>query len=296
MIPRLDSVWPMRAPSLSSLKWQAMAISQPPPRAWPFMAAITGLGKRSIFRSTFWPKRMKLSRLPPEKPEPRSAPAQKMRSPAPVMMTARTASSLARPLNASSRSRISSALMALAGGRFRVMTANVSSRATSSVSYDIVEDSSQEDRGYGVGRLGQPIAALAQHPRRRHLIHGAEQHLGRDLGRHVPADLAGGHSLLENGLDEREVGGDLVGRGAAEELVALSELDLHHLGQIGMLLQHAEVQEHEFPEPGHGIRLAGDLPAHEFHPGRHLLPEQGDEDVVLGAEVEIDGAAGDARL
>ena len=36
-----------------------MAISQPPPMAWPLMAAITGLGKRSILRMTLLPKRMK---------------------------------------------------------------------------------------------------------------------------------------------------------------------------------------------------------------------------------------------
>src|SRR3989442_1233070 len=105
---------------------------------------------------------------------------------------------------------MSCGLMALAGGRFRVMTANDSSRPTSSVSYAIGRDSSQEDRGHGLRRVGEWIAALAQHPRRGHLIHGAEQHLGGDLHRHVLADLPGRHSLLENGLDEREVGRDLV--------------------------------------------------------------------------------------
>src|SRR5207249_11953778 len=59
MIPRFDSVCPIRAVSFSNRKWHAMAISQPPPRAWPLIAAITGFGKRSILRITLLPKRMK---------------------------------------------------------------------------------------------------------------------------------------------------------------------------------------------------------------------------------------------
>ena len=38
--------------------------------------------------------------------------------------------------------------------------------------------------------------------------------------------------------DQGEVGGDLLGRGAAEELLPLPQLDLHHLGQLRVLLQH----------------------------------------------------------
>src|SRR5512134_1796427 len=57
MMPRLDSVCPIRAVSFSSRRWQAMAISQPPPMAWPLMAATIGLGKRSILRITLLPNR-----------------------------------------------------------------------------------------------------------------------------------------------------------------------------------------------------------------------------------------------
>src|ERR1051325_3138707 len=206
------------------------------------MAAITGFGKRSILRSTALPKRMKTSTLPPEKAEPRSAPAQKMRSPAPVMMTERTPSSSAKPVTASLSSRTSVSLIALAGGRLSVMTAKLSSRLTSRVSNAIDGDSSQEDGGDGVRGVGEPVLPLAEHPRRRHLIHRTEQHLGRDLHGHVVAEDARGLALLEHGADEREVRRHLVRGRAAEELVPLAELDLHHLRQRGVALENREVQ------------------------------------------------------
>src|SRR3989442_409628 len=153
MMPRLDSVWPMRAVSLRSRKWQAMAISQPPPRAWPLMAATTGLAKRSMRRSTLLPKRMNASTVPPEKAEPRSAPAQKIRSPAPVRMTARTASSASTVTSTSCSSCMRRSLIALAGGRFRVITAKPSSRARIRVSNAMDAHSLEEDRRHRVGHL-----------------------------------------------------------------------------------------------------------------------------------------------
>ena len=50
MIPRFDSVCPIRAVSFITRRWQAIAISQPPPVAWPWIAAMTGLGSRSMRR------------------------------------------------------------------------------------------------------------------------------------------------------------------------------------------------------------------------------------------------------
>src|SRR5262245_29068067 len=241
MMPRFDSVWPIRAVSLSSRRWQAMAISQPPPMAWPLRAAMMGLGKRSILRITLLPKRMNASTSPPAKAEPRSAPPQKIRSPAPVTTTARTLASPCRAFSASLSSRMSVSLMALAGGRFSVMTANPSSRSSRSVSNAIARDSFEEDRGHLVGGVDQTIAALAQHPRRRHLIHGAEQHLGRHLHRQIRSEAPARHAFLQHGGDQVEVRRDLVRRGTAEELVALAQLHLHHLGQLRILLQHAEV-------------------------------------------------------
>src|SRR2546426_5717096 len=210
MIPRFDSVCPIRAVSFSSRKWHAIAISQPPPRAWPLMAAITGFGKRSIFRITLLPKRMKVSTSPPENAEPRSAPAQKILSPAPVMMTDRTVSSCSTAFKASFSSRTSSSLIAFAGGRFSVMTAKLSSRANSRVSNAIGADSLQENGRDRLGRLGEAVRALAEHPGGRHLVHRAEQHLGGDLDRQVPAEAPGGRTFLEHVGDHAEVGGDLV--------------------------------------------------------------------------------------
>src|SRR5262245_3788175 len=273
-----------------------MAISQPPPSAWPFMAAMTGFGKRSILRSTALPKRMNMSTPPPENAEPRSAPAQKIRSPEPVTMTARTLSSPANPSNASFSSRTSASLIALAGGRLSVMTAKLSSRSRSRVSNAILRHSLEEDRRHRVGRVAQPVAALAQHPRGRHLVHRAEEYLGGDLDRKIRSEAAGRDPLVQHGTDQVEVRRHLVGGRAAKELVPLTQLHLHDLREIGIALEHREVQGHQSPDLRHRVDLRGDLLPDEGHPLCHLFPEQRDEDVVLGLEVQIDGAAGDAGL
>src|SRR5437867_12154200 len=191
MMPRLDSVCPIRAVSLRMRMWHPMAISHPPPRAWPLMAATTGLGKRSIRRMTLLPKRMKATTSGPENALPRSAPAQKIRSPAPVMMTARTVSSPATELSAAFSSRMRGSLIALAGGRLSVMIAKLSSRANSRVSYAMGTDSLEEDCRDRFGRLGEAIPALAQNPGGRQLVHRAEQHLGGDLHGQVSPDQPG---------------------------------------------------------------------------------------------------------
>src|SRR5262245_14554676 len=178
---------------------------------------MTGLGKRSILRMTLLPNRMNVSTSPPENAERRSAPAQKIRSPAPVMMTARTASSFSTELSAAFRSRTSSTLIAFAGGRLSVMTAKLSSRANSNVSNAMGADSLEKDGRDGLGRLGELVGALAEHPRGRQLVHRAEEHLGRDLHRQIPPDLARGGALLEHVVDHAEVGRDLVRRGPPEE-------------------------------------------------------------------------------
>src|SRR2546429_844453 len=296
VMPRFDSVCPIRALSLTSRKWQAIAISQPPPSAWPLMAAMTGFGNRSIFRITLLPNRMNVSTSSPEKADPRSAPAQKMRSPAPVMMTERTDSSLSTELSAALRSRTSSTLMALAGGRLSVMTAKLSSRAKSRVSYAMGANSLEKDGRDRFGRLGQAIGALAEDPGGRQLIHRAEEHLGRDLHRQVAADLPRGRTLFEHVVDHAEVGRNFVRRGAPEELLPLSQLDLENLGELGVLLQDPEVEGHDLPNLRQGIALGGDFPPYRRDPLRHLLAEERDEDLVLGLEVEIDRAARDAGL
>src|SRR5512145_1102985 len=138
-------------------------------------------------RSTPLPKRMKASTLPPAKAEPRSAPAQKIRSPLPVMITARTVSSCSTDASASLSSCTRRSLMALAGGRLRVITTKLSSRARSRVSNAIATDSSQEERRHRLGGIAEPIGPLAQHPGGGHLIHGSEEHLRRHLDGQVGA-------------------------------------------------------------------------------------------------------------
>src|SRR2546430_15948533 len=234
MIPRFDSVCPIRAVSFSRRKWHAIAIWQPPPRAWPLIAAITGFGKRSIRRITPLPKRMKVSTPPPENAEPRSAPAQKILSPAPVMITERTASSSSTEASAPLSSVMSSALIALAGGRFSVTTTKLSSRAKRKVSNAIGRDSFEEDRRDRLGGVGEAVGALTEHPGRPELVHRAEGHLGGDLERQGAPDTLGRHALLENGLGHVEVGGNLVGGGAAGEIGPLAQVGLGGLGVVGV--------------------------------------------------------------
>src|SRR5215472_11364651 len=280
-----------------------MEISQPPPKAWPLMAAITGLGQRSIRRRTELPKRRNEPTSGPPKAEPRSAPAQKILSPAPVMMRQRTDSSGSSSESAAFSSLISPSLIALAGGRLRVMTAKDSSRLTVMVSYAIdgllgggCRHAPQENLGHGLRRVHEPVSTLAQHPRRRHLIHGAEQHLGRQLDGQPGTETAVAHALFQDGGDEGEVGADLLARGTPEELLSLAELHLQHLGKVGILLQQAEVQPNEAAHLARRIGLVGDGLAHDVDKVGHLLAEEADQDVVLRLEIEIDRPRGDPRF
>src|SRR5215510_5718490 len=296
MMARLDSVWPIRADSFIRRKWQAIAISMPPPMAWPLIAAMTGFGNRSILRITLLPKRMNASTSPPDKADPRSAPPQKILSPAPVMMTDRTLSSSRTEFSASFSSWIRASLIALAGGRLSVTTAYDSSRASASVSNPIACHSSEENVGHRLRGVGEAIPALAEHPGRRELVHGSEEHLGGDLHGQLLPEYARRDALLEHRADEVEVRGDFVCGGAAEEFLPLPQLELHHLRELRPGLQRLEVQANQAAELGGRVRLSGNLLAQRAHEARHLLAEQRDQDLVLGLEVEIDGAAGDARL
>src|SRR5207245_9278625 len=102
-------------------------------------------GKGSILRVTLLPKRMEVATLPPENAEPRSAPAQKILSPAPVMITDRTASSSSTELRAALSSIISGSLIALAGGRFRVQPTKRSTSPNSTVSHGRGRDTCAQD-------------------------------------------------------------------------------------------------------------------------------------------------------
>src|SRR5262249_42614204 len=259
-------------------------------------AAMTGLGKRSSLRITLLPNRMNASTSPPEKADPRSAPPQKILSPAPVMIRERTLSSSRTEFSASFSSWISASLIALAGGRLSVTTAYDSSRASASVSNPIACHSSEEHVDHRLRGVGEAIPALAKYPGCRQLVHGSEEHLGGALHRQLAPEHARRDALLEHRTDEVEVRRDLVRGGAAEEFLPLPQLELHDLRELGPGLQRLEVQAHQAAELGGRVRFSGNLLAERAHEPRHRLAEQRDQDLVLGLEVEIDGAARDARL
>ncbi len=104
---------------------QASAISQPPPKAMPLIAAIVGRGARSISRVSCWP---------PTATEPpalgnslTSAPAAKKRVPAPVITRARTSPSATAPATAARRPSTTAAPIAFAGGWSMVTRATLPS-------------------------------------------------------------------------------------------------------------------------------------------------------------------------
>ena len=103
MVPRLTSGWPKTADSEAMMMSQLMASSQPPPRAKPLTAAITGLDRwlrrsRSTSRSCARPANGVASTI-----SLMSAPAANARSP-PVMMKTRMESSRSSSSRASHRS------------------------------------------------------------------------------------------------------------------------------------------------------------------------------------------------
>jgi hypothetical protein len=128
---------PSRAFSEATRTWQAIASSQPPPRANPLTAAITGLPIASIRASTRCPRSVcsRPSMGPRAESSAMSAPATNAFSPAPVRMTPRTEASAAMAVNTWSSSSITRALIAFSfSGRLTTTTATPSVVSTLSVS------------------------------------------------------------------------------------------------------------------------------------------------------------------
>src|SRR5213594_2822736 len=122
-IPSVVSGTPNTAVSLATMKSERTASSQPPARAKPSTAAITGTGQRSTRNAacskiTCWARHassvISLRSL-------RSPPAQNARSPAPVKTTARTRESRRSPSKQARRSSPIAVFIAfIASGRFSV--------------------------------------------------------------------------------------------------------------------------------------------------------------------------------
>src|SRR3989338_2319554 len=89
MIPRATSGCPSFAVSAARRRVQAMASSSPPPRAYPLMAAMLGLPRRSRRLSTSWPRRAKAAPSTGfwDASSPMSAPATNAFSPMPVTIS-----------------------------------------------------------------------------------------------------------------------------------------------------------------------------------------------------------------
>src|SRR6267143_2348883 len=137
-MPSLTSGWPNFAFSLAMRMWHAIASSQPPPSAYPFTAAITGLPHVSRRRSIAWPRSARA--LPSNGPclarSPMSAPATNAFVPAPVRIAPLIASSLAMRSAACASSSTTWSFRALSlSGRLMVMNAMASRISNRRVSY-----------------------------------------------------------------------------------------------------------------------------------------------------------------
>src|SRR5215467_10597450 len=137
MMARLISVRPSCASSAAMRISQARASSRPPPRAKPRMAAMTGCEQRSI--SARKSSRLRDSRkfvgVGGSRNSRMSAPAQKARSPAPVMTTTFTVSSVRSRVKMSrswARMALFMALSTSGRSRVRVRTPSFDSERTGS--------------------------------------------------------------------------------------------------------------------------------------------------------------------
>src|SRR5436309_14514600 len=78
--------------------------------------------------------------------------------------------------------------------------------------------------------------------------------------------------------------------------MARTEQLLNDLCELASLPDLPEMERDDLADLREGVALRGDLLPHECNPLGHLLAEEPDENIVLGLEVEIDGAARDARF
>src|SRR5215831_5579030 len=130
MRPSLISGSPIRAVRAASRNVQASANSSPPPKAYPLISAIDGIGSASSLAKVVWPKAAPSRWARSDRPisSLMSAPTENARSPAPVTSSAR-ASPAATWSTAAPRSRNNSKLSAFStSARSSVMRASSSMR------------------------------------------------------------------------------------------------------------------------------------------------------------------------
>ena len=151
-------------------------------------------------------------------------------------------------------------------------------------------DAVHEDVDDGIGDAVQRAAAMAQHPVGRHLVEGAEEHLRRQGRVDAGPDDAGGLAFGDHVAQDAEVVAEQRVREALHELRRLPQLDLEDDGQVAVAAQAIEVQVGDAPQPLERIGDAGERgPALGDRLAHHPLEDR-DQQVVLAAEVEVDGA------
>src|SRR6266545_364719 len=247
MMPSLTSGVPSLAFSDAMRTWQAMASSQPPPRAKPLTAAITGLPSRSMRSSTRCPRRERS--LPSTglcvASSAMSAPATNAFSPAPVRMTPRVAGSAARAAKAASSSSTVPSFRALSLSGRLMVTKAMPSRISTRRFWSLM------------------VLYQARHRPRRLL--------------RIIVEPAAGLAAVEPGLHHA-----LEERGRGEAL--LTELVEHDVGdRVGGVQPH----EVEQGQRAHGMPAAQAHPLVDVHDGAGPFLEGADRVEQIGHEQAV---------
>ena len=143
------------------------------------------------------------------------------------------------------------------------------------------------DRG---GELGEIIAFAAEDPRGDHLVEGAEEGLGAELHRQVGPDLAVSLARRDDLAEEGEVVLEPGGGEALHELRGLAQLDLEHDREVAVPAEGPQVVLGHEAQAALRVGHRPERVLHLLHVLGHEVVEEGDEDVFLVAEVEVDGA------
>ena len=190
MIPSPSSGWPNFAVSAATRMSHASASSQPPPRAYPLIAAIVGRGNRSISANSDELIAARPSSRPRARMSLMSAPETNADSPAPVMISAPAAASAASASSALRHSSTVSRFSAfLTAGRSIVSVAIDSETSTRIFRYSgIVYSLQRRPVGNRTGS-GHRLAELDR------LTYCVKRGLGRDFSAAPDALMLDGEGM-----------------------------------------------------------------------------------------------------
>ena len=151
----------------------------------------------------------------------------------------------------------------------------------------------QAEQRLGLGR--QATRTGRQHPRRDRLVEGSEDRAGHQVRRDVGAEGAPLDAFGDDIEQQLQVGGHLPLGDPAQEPTGVSQLDLEDEGEVTVALEAGQVA---FDHGAELVARVGVPIGVAPRPHQELLGvlfEDGDEQVLLAGEVEVQRAVRDAR-